>query len=101
MAARADDISSALAEFDQTSSAKAMYGGYATGLARVPYNNFPALLHEGERVLTASENRSYTGGSGSVVISGNQFIVRQESDIDAIAQAILQRLREAKMAGAY
>lgn len=103
MAARADDISSALAEFDQTSSAKAMYGGYATGLARVPYNNFPALLHEGERVLTASENRSYTGGSGSgsVVISGNQFIVRQESDIDAIAQALLQRLQEAKLAGAY
>lgn len=29
------------------------FTGYATGLERVPYNNFPALLHEGERVLTA------------------------------------------------
>ena len=76
-------------------------GGYATGLARVPYNNFPALLHEGERVLTASEARSYSGGSGSVVFSGNQFIVRQESDIDAIAQALLGKLQEAKLAGAY
>ena len=29
----------------------------AYGLSRVPYNNFPALLHEGERVLTARETR--------------------------------------------
>ncbi|MCU6396732.1 hypothetical protein KW820_22655, partial [Enterobacter quasiroggenkampii] len=29
--------------------------GYATGLPRVPYNNYPALLHEGEVVLTKKE----------------------------------------------
>lgn len=76
--------------------------GYATGLARVPYNNYPALLHEGERVLTASEARRYdSGGSGSVVITGNEFVVRQESDIDAIAAAFLAKLQEANQAGAY
>lgn len=75
-------------------------GGYATGLARVPYDNFPALLHEGERVLTASEARNYHGG-GNVTVTGNQFTVRQESDIDAIAAALLEQLQLARTAGVY
>lgn len=74
-------------------------GGYATGLSFVPYNDFPALLHEGERVLTAAENRSYSGQTGNVVISGNNFTVRQESDIDSIAEALLQKLVLARMGG--
>lgn len=74
-------------------------GGYATGLARVPYNDFPALLHEGERVLTAAEARGYNGQAGQVVISGNNFTVRQESDIDAIAEALLSKLTLARMGG--
>lgn len=74
-------------------------GGYATGLSFVPYNNFPALLHEGERVLTAAENRNYSAQPGNVVISGNNFTVRQESDIDAIAEALLQNLVLARMGG--
>lgn len=32
-------------------------GRYAYGLDRVPYDNYPALLHAGERVLTARETR--------------------------------------------
>lgn len=76
---------------------------YATGLGRVPYNDFPALLHEGERVLTATEARTYNknGGTGGFVISGNTFVVRQESDIDAIATNLLTKLRQASLAGAY
>lgn len=73
--------------------------GYATGLARVPYDNFPALLHEGERVLTAAEARGYNQGVGGVTITGNHFEVRQESDIDRIALALLEKLRQAGMAG--
>lgn len=48
----------------------------AYGLNRVPYNDFPALLHEGERVLTAQQAReadSKPGRSISITITGNQF----------------------------
>lgn len=38
--------------------------GYAYGLNRVPYDNFPALLHEGERVLTAQQARAQDAGGG-------------------------------------
>ncbi len=72
--------------------------GFATGLERVPYDNFPALLHEGERVLTAAEARSYNGGS-PVTVTGNTFVVRQDSDIDAIAAAISEKIRMARLAG--
>lgn len=70
----------------------------ATGLERVPYDNFPALLHEGERVLTAAEARSYNSGS-PVTVTGNTFVVRQDSDIDAIAAAISEKIRMARLAG--
>lgn len=33
-------------------------GQYAVGLDYVPYDEFPALLHQGERVLTAAEART-------------------------------------------
>ncbi len=74
-------------------------GGYAVGLQRVPYDGFPALLHEGERVLTASEARAAdSAGSASVTVSGNTFVVRQESDIDAIAEALAEKLLIARRA---
>ena len=76
--------------------------GYATGLGRVPYNNYPALLHEGERVLTAAEARGYDqGGTGSVQIVMNGTTIREDADIDRVAQALLDKLRQAKTAGVY
>lgn len=43
--------------------------GKASGLDYVPYNNYPAMLHEGEAVLTRSEARSWRNGDsgGSTV----------------------------------
>ena len=72
---------------------------YAYGLQRVPYDNFPALLHEGERVLTASEARAMSAGSGGVTIQVGQLSVREEADVDRVAEALYERLLLANMAG--
>ena len=72
------------------------------GVGRVPYDNFPALLHEGERVLTAQQARSADRGRSGVVvnISGN-FNVRSDDDITAIAEAVAEQFRMESLAGAY
>ncbi|QKS71949.1 phage tail tape measure protein [Paenalkalicoccus suaedae] len=71
------------------------------GLDRVPFDGYNATLHKGERVLTAQEVKAMDSGAGTgVVISGNTFNVRQESDIDAIASALLAKLEQARLAGA-
>ena len=54
----------------------------AKGLDYVPYNNFPATLHEGEAVLTASEANAWRRGIGSG-ITVNQYI-------SAVAQTPVQ-----------
>lgn len=55
-------------------------GEYAVGLDRVPYDNYPALLHKGEMVLTAAEASAFRfGGTGS---SGGGF------DVNGLASAI-------------
>lgn len=68
--------------------------GKAFGMARVPYNDFPAMLHEGERVLTASEARSRsTAPNISVNVSGTT--VREEADIDKIARKVVSEVLKA------
>lgn len=76
---------------------------HAFGLDRVPYDDYPALLHEGERVLTASEARAQDGGTVSPItltITGNSFTGTPEEMADQLAQIILQRLTQAGIAAA-
>ena len=40
---------------------------FASGLTNVPYDNYPALLHEGERILTAKEAQAYNEMSSFAV----------------------------------
>lgn len=78
------------------------YGGsgYAFGLGRVPYDGFPAILHEGERVLTAGEARAQDrAGGASISIQVNGLSVREEADVDRVAAALYDKLQTARMAG--
>jgi len=75
-----------------------MRGGrkQAYGISYVPYDNFPALLHEGERVLTASEARALKGsGTSNISITGNSFIIREEADIGKIARELARNMARA------
>lgn len=68
--------------------------GKAFGMARVPYNDFPAMLHEGERVLTASEARAQkTAPTIHVTVTGN--VIKDEVDEDRIAQKIVTKILNA------
>ena len=71
-------------------------GHNAYGLPYVPYDNYAALLHQGERVLTAREARNYQDGGGvSINIGG--MTVREEADIDRIAKTIVREIQYAKV----
>lgn len=76
---------------------------HATGLKRVPYDNYFALLHQDEEIVPASEarGRASGGGGGGVVITGNEFHIRQESDIQDVARELMQEIRLARLAGEY
>lgn len=75
---------------------------HAFGLERVPYDDYPALLHEGERVLTASQAREQDqGGSAPIIhvtVSGNTF--GAGLDEAAVAQAIASEMLLQLEAGA-
>ena len=88
------------APFSYESAVSGDYGaGNAYGLSYVPYDNYPARLHEGERVLTAAEARAYKGGGSGVniTITGNDFVIREDADVDRIASELARKLREMQM----
>ncbi|MFA4137026.1 phage tail tape measure protein [Brevibacillus sp. BD137] len=73
------------------------------GLSYVPRDGMTVQMHKGERVLTAKENREYSGGSGgSVSVSGNTFVVNAAGGdvddpkvIDKIAYALARQMKAA------
>ena len=56
----------------------------------MPYDGYLALLHQGERVLTASQNRSYTYNSNNYFGNVN---LNNGQDIDALCDRIDRRNR--------
>lgn len=77
--------------------------GHASGLARVPYDNYPARLHQGETVLSRREADEYRNGgmNKGIVFSklADTIIVREEADIDKIIRGINRKIRLAKAGG--
>ena len=73
---------------------------HAYGLNRVPYDGYRAILHEGERVLTAGEARASDTMSRNITVNvSGQWSVRDDSDIDLIAARIADSLERALAAG--
>ena len=54
--------------------------GYANGLTYVPYDGFPAILHKGERVLTAEESKAYNEQSTAKGASFN-FVFNSPAEL--------------------
>ena len=72
--------------------------GYAYGLDYVPYDNFPALLHQGERVQTAAEARGEKSSVPFQIIM-NGAVIREEADVTRVASELLAQMELAGMRG--
>lgn len=73
-------------------------GSHASGLSRVPYNNYLANLHEGERILTRREADNYENGNrAGINIFMNGTTIREEADINKIASTLVRKINEQKI----
>jgi TP901 family phage tail tape measure protein len=72
-----------------TLSAWGRPGGYASGLDYVPFDNFPALLHRGERVVPAAQN----SGGGLIFAPNINIKVMGGDDPQATARALQSAMR--------
>lgn len=72
-------------------------GPKANGISYVPYDGYYALLHEGERVLTAEENKSYSGGSrntsGITIVQNIQAVPQTPAEFAASTAAYFEQAR--------
>ena len=57
------------------------------------------MLHEGEKVLTAGEARQEKNGVSGIQIVMNGTVIREEADVQRVAQELLNKLEEANMRG--
>lgn len=78
-------------------------GRHAFGLDRVPYDEYPALLHEGERVLTAAQARAQDAGQWGgppvqLTVTGNSFVGTSEEMAEQMWAVIVRRLEQEAVA---
>lgn len=78
---------------------------HKSGLDRVPYDGYQATLHKDETVLTANKASDYRhgknsqGGDVKITIAklADEIIVREDADIDKIADKLVNKLEIASM----
>jgi hypothetical protein len=73
----------------------------AIGFPYVPKDDYPTLLHKGERVLTAQQNRQYNDGGAKGLNLGklaDTLIVREDADIDKIVNKLVKKIEEERFA---
>jgi|GEM_PF-3837534 len=70
---------------------------HAAGLLTVPRDNYPALLHRNEAVLTAREANQYRNGGGGrgITINLNNPVAREEADFKKWAVILRTELESA------
>lgn len=82
-------------------------GSHANGLDYVPFDNYVALLHRGERVLTAKQNAAYTGNQGAgktsqtVTLSIGDIYLSGVDNTDQFADALVKKLPSAFLQKIY
>lgn len=76
-------------------------GRSAFGTNRVPRNDMPYRLHQGERVLTRQEADRYDKGSygNGFTVQVNGLTVREEADVKRIARQIVKEMNKSLMGG--
>lgn len=65
-------------------------GSHANGLPWVPYDGYLSVLHRGERVMTASENRNYTYNNNTYFGNVN---LHNGLEVDALTESIARNNR--------
>lgn len=76
--------------------------GRYNGIKYVPRDGTHIRAHRGERILTAKENKEYDkGGKGrSFVINMNGTVIREEADVDRLAEKMVRKFIAAGEGGA-
>lgn len=69
---------------------------HASGIRNVPRDNYPALLHKGEAVVPARDNRGGKGKGGNITVAklADTIVVREEADIDSVMDKLAKKLEE-------
>ena len=63
---------------------------FANGMPFVPWDGYPAILHRGERVMTAQQNKSYTYNNHNYFGSVN---LNNGLEVDNLIDSINRRNR--------
>lgn len=92
-------LSDRLSFWNSSQSKMSANGSHATGLEYVPFDGYRAILHKGERVLTAEQakeaDKGQNGSNTRVVkVEIGQFINQTEKDIDELVEIIDEKLEE-------